>query len=381
MKTIVKKVMSVILCVACLAGSMCIAASAYSAFLVTPPNQTTFYEGEDWLFEGSAIRPISDFDLAGTVVNVDGKLVSYRWFAWGGTMTAVPVSGSWKKGTNRVKILLDDYDDKVSVEADLVLAHITKVELTSLPKSTYLVKDVHWHYDSLGFIVLDNFDLTDATIKVSYSDGTSKTFNNTQTNFIGWQVAGGVENYKLGKNSFELTYCGYKVAFEMEFVVDLITKIVIKNKPTKLVYVFRDDWNYQNGKVKANIDLAGLSVTATHANGEKEIITYDKNPKRFSVNSSAPLKKGIGRIEIVFDNTFVFGVLVTIECYGDINLDAAINSTDALKLLQGATGRYSFSEYEKKYADVDADGRVNSTDALYILQYATGKLEFFKAEL
>ncbi|MBQ8228258.1 MAG: dockerin type I repeat-containing protein [Clostridia bacterium] len=57
---------------------------------------------------------------------------------------------------------------------------------------------------------------------------------------------------------------------------------------------------------------------------------------------------------------------------GDVNADKAINSADALKVLQHATGLAELNEYEFSKADTNKNGEVNSADALTILQYATG---------
>ena len=57
--------------------------------------------------------------------------------------------------------------------------------------------------------------------------------------------------------------------------------------------------------------------------------------------------------------------------YGDITNDGNINSQDALKVLQAATGMYTATAYQQAVVDVNSDGNVNSSDALLILQYAT----------
>lgn len=82
----------------------------------------------------------------------------------------------------------------------------------------------------------------------------------------------------------------------------------------------------------------------------------------------------------MFDGKYTIGANIIIEAYGDLNLDGYINSSDALMLLQHATGIKTLNATQKKYADVTADGKVNSSDALCILQKATGNLKTFKAE-
>lgn len=66
--------------------------------------------------------------------------------------------------------------------------------------------------------------------------------------------------------------------------------------------------------------------------------------------------------------------------YGDVNGDSKINSTDALEVLNFATGTQALSEDGKKAADVDANSAINSSDALMILQFSTGLRSTFPVE-
>lgn len=59
---------------------------------------------------------------------------------------------------------------------------------------------------------------------------------------------------------------------------------------------------------------------------------------------------------------------------GDVDRNNDINSTDALRVLQYAVGKFAFDEEQRILADVNpADHDINSTDALWILQAAVGK--------
>ena len=60
-----------------------------------------------------------------------------------------------------------------------------------------------------------------------------------------------------------------------------------------------------------------------------------------------------------------------------MNEDSKINSTDALLILQHATGLITLSESKKLNADVTWDGKINSSDALRVLQYSTGLVTSF----
>ena len=60
---------------------------------------------------------------------------------------------------------------------------------------------------------------------------------------------------------------------------------------------------------------------------------------------------------------------------GDVNEDEAINSTDALWVLQATVNNRTLTESQRSAADVDRNNAVNSTDALWILQATVGNRE------
>lgn len=80
---------------------------------------------------------------------------------------------------------------------------------------------------------------------------------------------------------------------------------------------------------------------------------------------------------IIF-TSFAIGAFASLYNYGDVTLDKKINSSDALFVLQIATGTKNPSNMQNALADVTADGKVNSNDALSILMYSTGQLADFK---
>ncbi|MBR3835646.1 MAG: SH3 domain-containing protein [Clostridia bacterium] len=61
---------------------------------------------------------------------------------------------------------------------------------------------------------------------------------------------------------------------------------------------------------------------------------------------------------------------------GDVDANGAVNSVDALAVLQTATGTKTLTSKQKEVADFNGDGSVNSIDALTVLQVTTGKLKF-----
>ncbi len=67
--------------------------------------------------------------------------------------------------------------------------------------------------------------------------------------------------------------------------------------------------------------------------------------------------------------------------YGDLNDDGAVNSSDALLVLNYTTSLTEFSNSQRVFADVNIDGEVNSSDSLLILQRAVGLNNIFPAEM
>lgn len=63
---------------------------------------------------------------------------------------------------------------------------------------------------------------------------------------------------------------------------------------------------------------------------------------------------------------------VIAKVYPDVDGNKKVSSSDALLILQFATGIKELTAEQKKKADLNGDGKVNSTDALLILQLATG---------
>ena len=378
-----KKVSAFILCLITVISCLPLTASAYSAVLIREPDRTSFYGGKDWVFDNGNVVALTDFDVSGAVVEVDGERVEYETHSWGGNMWIAPKSGSWSVGVNKAVIYLDDYDDEAYVDITINLVTIKKIETVSPPDSSTLVMGVNWHYDRFGFINLDSLDLTGAAIRVYYSDSTDKIIEHSSKNPLEWQVPFDTDDFVLGENTLEFNYENHSSPFTVTFVEELITAVYIKTPPKKTVYAFGDDWNYdENGKVSLHgIDFSGMSVTANCLGAGNKVVTYESCPEKFTYDESRTFRTGTTRLEVTYDGKFTFGYVLVVEAYGDINLNGSIDSADALLILQCITARKQFEDNQKKYADVDLNGKVNSSDALYVLQRATGQILRFKAEL
>ena len=67
--------------------------------------------------------------------------------------------------------------------------------------------------------------------------------------------------------------------------------------------------------------------------------------------------------------------------FGDMNGSGEVDATDALAVLQAATGKISLDEIQRDAADTNGDGKLDANDALLILQYTTKKIAAFPAEI
>lgn len=96
-----------------------------------------------------------------------------------------------------------------------------------------------------------------------------------------------------------------------------------------------------------------------------------------SVEKIEPL---IGNEYVIFttDKLGKFAVVQdVIPSLGDVNADGAINSTDALLVLQHSVNLIQLQGEEAKRADVNKDKMINSNDALSILRYSVGLITDF----
>ena len=62
------------------------------------------------------------------------------------------------------------------------------------------------------------------------------------------------------------------------------------------------------------------------------------------------------------------------DCYGDIDGDGNVNSSDAMIILKSSVGMLNLTSLEIKKADVNKDGNINSLDALSVLQISVGTI-------
>ena len=104
--------------------------------------------------------------------------------------------------------------------------------------------------------------------------------------------------------------------------------------------------------------------------------------KEFAIEQGANLDPSAAGHEYIKDQ--ILGALnITEEAeklIGDANNDGAVNSIDAMYILQYDVELIDASEINLVLADVNGDGKVNSIDAMYVLRYDAELIEKFPVE-
>ena len=198
----------------------CIAAvSAASVSIVKPPKKTVFYQGVDWSYtkDGSKISTIGDLDLTGTVLEVNGKEISYSKSGPFPNFYVSPDSGKWAVGANKIRIMGDSFNG-------YALATVTFVALQSIsvitpPRQTIFVKDVDWELGPFDDVEFTSCDLTGLSIKAVYTDGTSKIISYPENKLIGWSVDPDIIEMHAGDQTLYATFCGKMAPYDVSFVL------------------------------------------------------------------------------------------------------------------------------------------------------------------
>ncbi len=170
-----------------------------------------------------------------------------------------------------------------------------------------------------------------------------------------------------------------------------ITTVDYYEEDGETVYVVTDDLKLE----EVNTDYSYANQHFSYFVGKDLYVVYDGSVVVYTDNLEDALVFDIS--EFIEDAYYIYafeinGKLYIIESFdyaektsvyttdadltktGDVNGDGKIDSSDALRTLQGATGLVTLSEKELKEADTDGDGAIKSADALKILQYATGRI-------
>lgn len=133
------------------------------------------------------------------------------------------------------------------------------------------------------------------------------------------------------------------------------------------------------------IDMTGLIVEVKYSNGLKLNVEYQEYINGISATQNiyaSPQKKlaaGKNVIEVYFLEdrsvyaTYEINLVEKAALKGDVNEDSAVNSADALLILQYVVGMKQLTSKQIGIADLTKDGKINSADALDVLLIAVGK--------
>lgn len=279
-KTVFCLIMALVLTFSCFA----VASYAKDLTIVTQPSKRSFYEGIDWSFaKDKTVNLDGNLDLTGTVISDGTKKVTYSSGKMP-NMYSKPDSGSWKAGTNTVRIYCDDFTGYATTTVNFIT--VESISLVKAPDNTVFVKNVHWKPSPLGDCEFTKCDLTGAKINVKYSDGTTKSVSYPENELIGWSVD--PKNAEIMPDTtvtLYITFCGKYASFKADFVT---------SNPYKLGDVTMD----------GSINSYDALMVLQHATGS--------------------ITLGSSKIKLA-----------------DVNKDSKINSLDALLILQYSVGKIS----------------------------------------
>lgn len=193
-----------------------------------------------------------------------------------------------------------------------------------------------------------------------------------------------------------------------------IKKIEIVQLPTKTTFYHGTDWDYgywkfpegdgfgvfepRDGLItfmhgggyfskyqdRGVLDLSGLIVKVTYSDGKTKQLEYKEtlysngvlDQNILALPKGGEYKLGENTIEIFlpedFDVYTTYKINIVAQQFGDVNNDGAVNSTDALVILQHSVKLITLTSAQFKVADMTGDGAVNSVDALQVLKICVG---------
>ncbi len=225
-------------------------------------------------------------------------------------------------------------------ETDDVKGHICRyMTLSSHPDSFFIIKQ---YYTGDG----SYYDI----VKADYKDGT------TQTLYHG----DGDKQYR----AYQTDDCIYFTVYDN----NLITSVCSFDGDLKYKVIFSEESMVEifYGKVINNKFYAGIG-NRLYAFDNGQCSGY-----RFSKKYDTAMWNVFnGKIFAMYEDPS--GAVITpLIKTGDVDGDNRVVSSDALGILQSATGIKTLDENQSEVADVDSNGLINSSDALSVLQYATG---------
>ena len=179
----------------------------------------------------------------------------------------------------------------------------------------------------------------------------------------------GFDNSKTGINTITIRYFDLITTFDVTIVkepdpTDPIS-LEITKQPEKREYTrFSSE----------ELDLTGIELTATLANGETEIVSLDDvRIAGFDLTSDEEIQF----ISIVYkevSTALIISIVENEELFiGDVDNDGKLSAGDARLTLRYTVGlEPNLTSYQINVADYNRDGSVTSSDARSILRVSVG---------
>ena len=252
------------------------------------------------------------------------------------------------------------------------------VTIVKQPSERSLYEGIDWTYAKDKTVTLrHDIDLTGTVLK----SGT-KTVEYKVEKWANMYVTSDSGKWTAGSNSIRI-YCDdfsdYAVT-TAELVA--IKKISVAKPPVNTVFVKGLDWEYGlTLDVQCSMNLTGLTLDVTYVDGKTKTVSYPENELiSWGVSKSTDyLSPGDATVYAYFCGfSAPFDVqFVTENPYkkGDVSKDGAINSFDALLILQHSTEAVTLDYSQARLADINGDKKINSLDALKILQHVVGIID------
>lgn len=207
--------LALIMAFSCLA----IPASALNSTVVKKPDNTTFYQGVDWMYskDGEIILMKGGLNMSGAVLSYNNKTVEYKKTATGPNMYAKCNSDAWCAGKNVIRIYCDSFDSVYAL-CDVYFATVKKISLVRAPK-TKLVVGQEWSMGINKDVEMTKYDLTGTVIRAEYDDSAIQTVSAPNA-CLNWSIPENEEVIMPGDHTLYITFCGQKAPFSVVFITE-----------------------------------------------------------------------------------------------------------------------------------------------------------------
>ncbi len=194
-------------------------ASASGVQIVKKPDQTTFYQGVDWMYskDGDILLMKGGINLSGTSLKFNGKTVEYKTGTTGPNMYARSASGKWQAGKNQIRIYCDSFDSNYAV-FEVMFSSVKSISIVRTPK-TKLIVGTEWNLGINKDVEMTKYDLTGTIINATYEDSTVKEISAPNA-CLGWSIPDNTDVVMPGNNTLYITFCGKKAPFSVTFITE-----------------------------------------------------------------------------------------------------------------------------------------------------------------